>query len=156
MDKRRYIRNKNRPELPKEILCFGCNKILLASEFGLTGRGGLKTRCKPCARKHHREYHKTEAGIRSRKNTDFKKFYGIDLNTYNKLLEAQNGKCAICKNNQEDKTRVLSVDHNHTTGEVRSLLCGKCNLGLGMFNEDVNLLQAVIDYINRWNIHATV
>lgn len=55
-----------------------------------------------------------------------KQVYGLEREDYEKLLSTQNNACAICK-----KAKVLVVDHDHTTGKVRQLLCGDCNTTLG-------------------------
>ena len=77
--------------------------------------------------------------------------YGITLEDYNTLLEQQNGVCAICKNPEtltvKGKIVNLSVDHCHDTGVVRGLLCRSCNVGLGNFRDDVNLLETAISYL---------
>ena len=75
--------------------------------------------------------------------------YGISLDDYNKMLESQNYKCAICSNEDEVEGRKLAIDHCHTTGKVRGLLCGKCNRGLGLFYDNVQLLQNAISYLAR-------
>lgn len=73
--------------------------------------------------------------------------YGITLDDYNVMLAEQGGVCAICGGNSlQGKTR-LHVDHCHTTGEVRSILCGKCNGGLGLFMDDPDLLEAAAAYL---------
>lgn len=81
--------------------------------------------------------------------------YGITVEEYQTLLDAQGGACAICKRT-EPIGRVatvgpmwLHVDHNHKTGRVRGLLCMECNTGLGKFQDDVTLLQAAIRYLQR-------
>lgn len=82
--------------------------------------------------------------------------YGITEEQFNSLLEAQGGKCAICQNvlNHRDsgddyrgREYCLHVDHNHETGIVRGLLCGRCNRGLGFFGDDVELLSAAWVYL---------
>lgn len=80
------------------------------------------------------------------------KKYLLSPNQYYNLARIQNYKCAICNKPEISKTqkgniRALSIDHDHNTGKVRSLLCSKCNTGLGMYNEDVNLFSKVIDYL---------
>lgn len=86
-----------------------------------------------------------------RKNSQLKN-YGKDLNWFNELKKQQDGLCSICKQPPKEfsnqfRSRVLNVDHDHTTGRVRALLCGSCNLGLGKFNDDAALLRAAADYI---------
>lgn len=76
------------------------------------------------------------------------KKYGITLGEYNVLDESQNGLCAICRNPQNNKKN-LSVDHNHKTGKVRGLLCHKCNVGLGMANDNVEVLESMISYLKN-------
>ena len=71
--------------------------------------------------------------------------YGITIKEYNTLLDAQDGVCAICFG--VEKNKKLSVDHNHDTGEVRGLLCHKCNSGIGLLGDKVDALQRAIDYL---------
>ena len=68
--------------------------------------------------------------------------YGIGLYQYHKMIEKQNGKCFICK-----ETTPLVIDHCHNTSKVRSLLCFRCNTTLGKINENVDILQKMIHYI---------
>jgi hypothetical protein len=67
---------------------------------------------------------------------------------YEILLEQQKGCCTICLKTESRKGAPhLSVDHNHKTGDIRGLLCSKCNIGLGYFNDDKTLLKKAIDYL---------
>ena len=79
--------------------------------------------------------------------------YGLSIEDYNALLEAQGGLCAICGQAETMKrggvTWDLSVDHDHDTGVVRGLLCIACNHGLGRFRDDPRLLEAAIAYLRR-------
>ena len=65
---------------------------------------------------------------------------------YEALLEAQGGVCRICQG-PDTSGRSLAVDHDHASGRVRGLLCGRCNLGLGTFKDDPALLAAAIEYL---------
>lgn len=71
--------------------------------------------------------------------------YGISLEDYDAMFTAQGGCCAICKS--EPVRRRLDVDHCHTTGVVRGLLCPKCNRGIGYFNDNPQLLAAAAAYV---------
>jgi Recombination endonuclease VII len=75
-----------------------------------------------------------------------KSLYGLSGDQYNALYNAQGGCCAIC--GRTDKR--LAVDHDHSTGYVRGLLCGRCNPALGAFRDSVSLLQDAIDYL-KWS-----
>lgn len=80
----------------------------------------------------------------------FKKQYGISLDDYYEMLDKQNGTCAICKTDVPNKrTKFFAVDHCHTTGKVRGLLCSSCNRGLGLFRDNENLLFSAINYLKE-------
>lgn len=76
--------------------------------------------------------------------------FGITPEEYYALLEEQNGVCAICLGVNKDGKR-LSVDHNHDTGKVRGLLCQRCNLCIGQFEENQETLLRAVDYLLRYN-----
>ncbi len=76
------------------------------------------------------------------------KQYGISADEYFSLLLSQGGVCAICKGPPSGGKR-YSVDHDHASLAVRGLLCGKCNIGLGMFADDPVVLQKAIEYLGR-------
>lgn len=76
------------------------------------------------------------------------KLYGITQQDYSLLLNSQNGVCAICKK-LPSILRRLDVDHNHETRKVRGLLCSPCNQGIGLFKEDISLLQRAEIYLKK-------
>lgn len=80
-----------------------------------------------------------------------KNTYGITYEEYLKLLADQKEKCAICggegfKIDPRQKIKLV-IDHCHTTGRVRGMLCHNCNRGLGLFKDSVYNLQKAIDYL---------
>lgn len=79
--------------------------------------------------------------------------YGITREEYENLVEEQKNVCRICGNpetsTRNGNVRLLAVDHNHTTGKVRGLLCSRCNVGLGYFKDDPELLEKAIEYIRE-------
>ena len=90
-----------------------------------------------------------------RRNENLKRTYGIGLDEYNIMLEKQDGKCAVCgttepKGRQSGRGKVecFYVDHNHTTGEVRGLLCNACNRAIGNFQDDPNIIRKAIAYLS--------
>jgi len=70
--------------------------------------------------------------------------YGITLEQYHDMLHKQGGACAICGADE-----LLHVDHNHTSKDVRGLLCRSCNLGLGNFRDNPAFLSAAIHYLTQ-------
>lgn len=75
--------------------------------------------------------------------------YGIGADEYDALSAAQSGLCRICNNPPPPDQRGLVVDHCHTTGAVRGLLCNNCNALLGMAADEVARLRSAIDYLER-------
>lgn len=76
------------------------------------------------------------------------KKYGITVEDFNKMLEEQGGVCAICKSNCNINRR-LCIDHCHTTGKVRGLLCSECNSGIGKLKDDKELLKSALAYLEE-------
>ena len=85
------------------------------------------------------------------KNKSLKLLYNITLEEYNIRLFNQKGCCAICNTHHtiiHEKTgKSLHVDHCHTTGKVRGLLCHQCNSGLGNFKDNIDLIKSAINYL---------
>lgn len=82
------------------------------------------------------------------KNSELKRSFGITLDTYNTMLENQNGVCAICKR-KDTSFDSLAVDHDHDTGQVRGLLCHLCNRALGLFKDNKANLEQAVRYLNN-------
>lgn len=119
--------------------CKRCKQLKSLEEYyprskNKDGRDGV---CKECTLTRHREYGRTHKFDR----------YGITNEQYQEMLKSQNGTCKICKGPETMKGRSLAVDHCHTTGQVRGLLCGKCNQGLGSFRDSPELLGSAVQYI---------
>jgi|SRR3990172_9487672 len=91
------------------------------------------------------------------KGYDLKKYYGISFEEYTQLQASQRGVCAICGNiekatrNYSSDKRNLAVDHSHTTGKIRGLLCTHCNQGIGNFRENPEFLAKAISYLLKSN-----
>lgn len=75
------------------------------------------------------------------------KVFGLADGEYEARLAAQGGACAIC--GELPNGKMLAVDHDHATGRVRDLLCEGCNLGLGKFKDDLELLRKAFNYLER-------
>lgn len=83
------------------------------------------------------------------KKSHIKRKYNLDYNTYLKMLEEQKNTCYICKSPPKNTKRPLDIDHCHKTGKVRGLLCSKCNKGIGLFNDNIEILLKAIDYLKK-------
>ena len=77
-----------------------------------------------------------------------KKNYGIDQDQFDAMLTAQRAACAICSTTEPKGRGAFHVDHCHSTGTVRGLLCHNCNVGLGHFRDDTALLMRATEYIH--------
>lgn len=81
-----------------------------------------------------------------------RKNYGITLEWYREQLSKQKNVCAICKQPEtaviRGKVISMPVDHCHKTGKARGLICTKCNRGLGLFSDNVDVLKSAIHYLN--------
>lgn len=88
-------------------------------------------------------------------NRHLRNTYGITLAQYNWMLETQGGVCAICRQPERVSTTKhkaamrLAVDHDHHTGQIRALLCSRCNTGIGSFGHDPALMRAAIHYLDK-------
>jgi len=77
-----------------------------------------------------------------------KRGYGLTVAQYNEILREQNGVCALCGEFKLRKgTEFLFVDHNHTTGKVRGLLCYLCNSSIGHFKDDPEKMRTAAEYL---------
>ncbi len=77
------------------------------------------------------------------------KKHGMTVDDFNRMSEAQGGKCAICLQAPSGRFKKLSTDHDHVTGDVRGLLCSPCNLGLGSFRDNTERLRKAAAYLER-------
>jgi len=123
--------------------------------------------CKDCAETQQKEYRKSEeyqqrekqyrqkdSYKNRRKNKDYQNKYGITLKDYDSMLHSQNGCCKICGIHHTKVHFGLVVDHNHKNGEVRGLLCGKCNTGIGNLQDSIEILQKAITYLEENGSYA--
>lgn len=78
---------------------------------------------------------------------------GITFEQYESLYQEQNGLCKICGKEEtrkfKGKVMRLTLDHCHKTNKVRGFLCHMCNVGIGAFNDDINLMLAAINYVKE-------
>ncbi len=94
-----------------------------------------------------------EAFRASKKKWRLKSIYGLSLEEFNAMLEAQAGGCAACSVPLVEFSKArdgLVVDHNHETGEVRGLLCNTCNMALGLLGDDPSRIAALGRYCQQF------
>jgi hypothetical protein len=113
----------------------------------VTNRKYPHSRCKECDHARVKIYHKdNKAKVTKRQLISHRRrLYGLNEEEYNNMILSQNNLCAIC-NKPSDKT--LHIDHDHVTGRVRGLLCSNCNLGIGLLEEDLIVLNRAIEYLS--------
>jgi len=145
--KRRAERNGRKRKYGVAKVCSVCKKLLPVTNFVKSGsnRDGWQNLCKRC--KHERDA-----------SSIMKRNFDIVLSDYNKLLEQQDGLCAICRNPETRKhqfgtVKRLAVDHNHDNGKVRGLLCSACNTSLGLIKESQKTLSNMIDYLRKHEVN---
>lgn len=102
--------------------------------------------CKDCKAKRDHQRNADPAGELKRRDRKLQARYGISAEKYEAMKAAQHGACAICRR-QEDGA--LHVDHDHTTGSVRQLLCLQCNVVLGASRDSPDILRAALAYLER-------
>lgn len=139
----------------RECLC--CHKIKPWSDFRKSSQGfkGYTAICKCCARRKNKMYRDSLPYKPSKqKDAYLKTQYGITWNEYLSLHKKQKSKCAICgkhlqrmARSKASKHKTAAVDHCHTTGRVRGLLCGNCNRGLGLLHHNTKLFKKAVRYL---------
>lgn len=75
------------------------------------------------------------------------KRFGLSIDDYNRMFEAQGGRCAICGVHQSELKKALHVDHDHERDIVRGLLCNHCNLVLGHAHDSARVLVVAAAYL---------
>lgn len=117
--------------------CRTCGETKQPTEFtrNSSSKDGLYSMCKVC---------KTSA--------QYKATYGISIDDYYAMLTMQEGCCAICDTHVSHTGKSkLFIDHCHTTGKVRGLLCQHCNFVLGQAKDNINVLENAILYLKERN-----
>ncbi len=107
-------------------------------------RKGRFTKCKACGKKWQKENYKVKG-----RNKRLEKLYGITLEQYDAMFEAQGKVCAICGAKDPRRSGRFIVDHCHKTGRVRGLLCHPCNTLLGMADDDKDTLLSAAKYLEE-------
>lgn len=94
--------------------------------------------------------HNKEKKAQTKRAHSLKTLYGMTVEEWEILFDSQDRSCAICSTTEFGKRRP-NVDHCHNSTRVRGILCNKCNQGLGLFNDDPELLKKASKYIRKFN-----
>lgn len=132
------------------------------SRCGVGDRHKGKSWCISCIREDNLNRYHTSRGNRreahrlAARKSHIKKTYGITYDEYLEMFAKQGGKCAICDSevlqHGEDRYKTGCIDHCHSTGKVRGILCWDCNVGLGKFKDSIESLRKAITYLEDNNV----
>lgn len=103
------------------------------------------------SRKAKERYNNTEKGALSKRRYLLRKCYGLTLEEYNTLWKQQGSCCAACKSSEFSSGVNWHVDHCHTSGAVRGILCPSCNIALGQVGDSIEKLYGLISYLEAYN-----
>ena len=118
----------------------------------------IRPHCIECRREKELAYHHKHKNDETKsykydkakdKNKKLMSAYNITFEEYKTMIEVQDYKCCICGDilNTDLKKRLAPVDHCHKTGRIRGILCKDCNVGLGSFKDDIDVMNSAIQYI---------
>lgn len=135
--------------------CSVCKEEKSLSKFPMrkTHRPGKPvSQCTPCRVAYNKAYRaqNKEKVLEIERKSKLKMTYGITPEQYDTMLEKQDGKCAICSAKKPGgRTKMFFIDHCHNNGNVRGLLCMRCNTGLGLFLDNPKFLLNAISYLKE-------
>lgn len=117
----------------------------------LSRRTGLQHYCQDCNIRYCQKWRKKNPDkVREHWRNGLYRRRGITLEEFKTMLVRQSEKCLICRVVMDPPC----IDHDHSTGKVRALLCGKCNTGIGQFNDRPKLLRRAADYLEQFSARA--
>ena len=135
-------------------VCRVCgNEKHLVDEFYLSRKNpGLASsysyECKECTVKRTTAYNKRNSS--SVRSQYLKRNYGLTFEEFDLMLTHQDNSCAICKGTKTyGRHKRFTVDHDHSTGKIRGLLCHRCNTALGLIGDDIHTLKSMIKYLEK-------
>ena len=133
--KRAFTKNTNPNRnliVNDEKFCTRCESFKPLSEYHYY-KNKPRSKCKEC--------------FNSDNNSRFRR-YNMNIDFFNEMLIYQDNKCSICKNNFKTNKHAF-IDHDHITGNVRELLCPKCNALLGSCNDNIKILISAVSYLKK-------
>lgn len=134
-------------------ICKRCKIEKPIFEFAKGRSNGSHAWCKPCMSEYQVTY-KQKKGKEYFKNYNFMAKYGITLEEANKLLLDQNNACALCEKEVQllpGFSNAAHIDHCHSSGKIRGILCGNCNTALGKLGDSIESINKVLKYLEQGN-----
>jgi hypothetical protein len=135
----------------------GINKELGEYNKRIGVADGRVSECKECSRKRQKKnYVKNLGYYQDRNKKQTAKIYGITVEEYDSMLERQGGVCEICGQGERSVGRTsgkiynLAVDHDHTTGKIRGLLCSTCNKSAYVRDDDIENAERLVLYLKKY------
>ena len=139
-----------------ELNCTKCGEIKNESEFHVEARNPnrnyRRSNCKVCDKERHRSYKESNRTVVNKKRVEYNRtkraFFPPDL--FEERLTSQGGVCAICGAEEAGGRGQFHADHDHATETPRGVLCHRCNIALGHFRDNPEILQSAIEYLNKY------
>lgn len=134
-------------------ICNRCGESKPISEYSSRpkGKDGLRAQCRECCSRYGKKW--KDSNKEKVIAAQIHRKYNLSIEELQQLIKNQEGLCSICKRNPEldgiGRWNKLVVDHDHITGQVRSMLCQSCNSGLGHFKDNLTLLQKAVNYLRE-------
>jgi len=142
-----------------ELNCTKCGEIKPESDFHREARNPLRnfkrSHCKSCDAIKNVKY-VAQPGMKERK-TELKRIhnrrtaYNFPPELFNERFEEQGQACAICKSPDAGGRGAFHADHDHDSSQPRGVLCHNCNVALGNFKDNPEILQAAIEYLKKYS-----
>lgn len=146
--------------------CSSCKTWKSRAEFNKDSKSpdGKSYKCRSCRKKYRRDaevkartavynkrYAKQNPELMKRKDRKnmLKRFWNMSLEEYDSMLLKQNGTCAFCEKTESNPHKRLCIDHCHTTGKIRGLLCDNHNRAMGLFKDSIEDLEKAIEYLKK-------
>lgn len=130
--------------------CTKCSEVKSISEFHKCkgGKYGVNSVCKSCQSAYGRKWREAK-GKSGKRDYHYQARYGITLDQYDDMLSGQNHQCKLCGSPDPRRKSGFVVDHDHTNGKIRGLLCHPCNLALGILGDNIVGLTRAVHYLEK-------
>ena len=137
-----------------DLVCNKCKVVKPKSEFFKESKftRGYRYSCKECEAPRYKKYREDnkEKVNNNRLKWNRRKSYNFPPELFEARFDEQGKICAICKSPNAGGRGAFHADHNHQTNQPRGVLCHNCNVALGNFKDDPELLKAAIEYLEKY------